>query len=74
MKVEDLLDNLPATYSLSDDELAAMLTPLFPAARAPYIGPRTGTIMVGDRKVQKKAYQSKEKLIETLLKSQGINV
>lgn len=75
MKVEDLLDIPPATLAaMSDAELTVALTPLIPLARAAYIGPRTATIMVGDRKVQKRAFASKEKLVETLLKAQGINL
>lgn len=75
MNVHDLLSIPPADLAkLSDQELADRLAPLIPQARAAYIGPRTGTIMVGDRRVQKRAYQNKEKLIETLLKSQGINI
>lgn len=75
MNVNDLLSIPPSDLALlSDAELAEKLAPLIPQARAPYIGPRTGTIMVGDRKVQRRAYQNKEKLIETLLKSQGVNL
>jgi len=75
MTVEQLLDTPPAQLaSLTDAELTTLITPLFPLARAPYIGPRTNTIMVGDRKVQKRFFQNKEKMIETLLKQKGFNV
>lgn len=75
MTVEQLLDIPPSQLaSLSDAELTTLITPLFPLARAPYIGPRTNTIMVGDRKVQKRFFQNKEKMIETLLKQKGFNV
>lgn len=72
MTVEQLLDTPPSQLAaLTDTQLTELLTPLFPLARAPYIGPRTATIMVGDRKVQKRAFQSKEKMIEILLKQKG---
>lgn len=75
MTVHDLLSIPPSELALlSDTELADRLAPLIPQARAAYIGPRTGTIMVGDRRVQRRAYQNKEKLVETLLKAQGINI
>lgn len=75
MTVEQLLDTPPSQLSsLTDAELTTLITPLFPLARAPYIGPRTNTIMVGDRKVQKRFFQNKEKMIETLLKQKGFNV
>lgn len=75
MTIEQLLDIPPAKLStLTDAELTELLTPLFPAARAAYIGPRTSTIMVGDRKVQKRQFMQKQHMVETLLKAKGINV
>lgn len=75
MTIEQLLDIPPAQLaSLTDAELTQLLTPLFPAARAAYIGPRTSTIMVGDRKVQKRQFMQKQHMVETLLKAKGINV
>lgn len=75
MTIEQLLDIPPAKLSaLTDAELTDLLTPLFPAARAAYIGPRTSTIMVGDRKVQKRQFMQKQHMVETLLKSKGINL
>ncbi len=75
MTIEQLLDIPPAQLaSLTDAELTQLLTPLFPAARAAYIGPRTSTIMVGDRKVQKRQFMQKQHMVETLLRSKGINV
>ena len=74
MTVEQLLDTPPAALAaLSDAELTALVTPLFlsPGRR---ISARTNTIMVGDRKVQKRFFQNKEKMIETLLKQKGFNV
>ena len=75
MTIEQLLDIPPAKLAaLTDAELTELLTPLFPQARAAYIGPRTATIMVGDRKVQKRQYMNKQHMVETLLRSKGINV
>lgn len=75
MKVEDLLTIPPETLAaMTDEQLATTLGPLIPPARAAYIGPRTGTIMVGDRKVQRRSYQNKEKLLATLLAQKGINL
>jgi len=75
MTIEQLLDTPPATLAaLTDEQLTQLLTPLFPAARAAYIGPRTSTIMVGDRKVQKRQFMQKQHMVETLLKSKGINL
>lgn len=75
MTIEQLLDIPPSKLStLTDAELTTLLTPLFPAARAAYIGPRTSTIMVGDRKVQKRQFMQKQHMVETLLKSKGINL
>lgn len=75
MTIEQLLDIPPAQLaSLTDAELTQLLTPLFPAARAAYIGPRTSTIMIGDRKVQRRQFMQKQHMVETLLKAKGINV
>lgn len=75
MTIEQLLDIPPSKLSsLTDAELTELLTPLFPAARAAYIGPRTSTVMVGDRKVQKRQFMQKQHMVETLLKSKGINL
>lgn len=75
MTIEQLLDIPPSKLAtLTDAELTELLTPLFPAARAAYIGPRTSTIMVGDRKVQRRQFMQKQHMVETLLRSKGINV
>jgi len=75
MKVEDLLSIPPSELAqLSDEQLADKLSPLFPLARAAYVGPRTGTVMVGDRKVQKRSFQNKEKMLVALLARQGIKI
>lgn len=75
MTIEQLLDIPPDKLaSLTDAELIDLLTPLFPQARAAYIGPRTNTIMVGDRKVQKRHFMQKQQMVETLLKAQGIKL
>lgn len=75
MTIEQLLDIPPAKLAaLTDAELTELLIPLFPQARAAYIGPRTSTIMVGDRKVQKRQFMQKQHMVETLLKSKGINL
>lgn len=75
MKVEDLLLIPPSELStLSDSALADRLSPLIPLARAPYIGPRTGTIMVGNKKVSKRSFQSREKMMDALLKTHGITL
>lgn len=75
MTIEQLLDTAPSTLAaLSGEDLTALITPLFPAARAAYIGPRTNTIMVGDRKVQRRQFMQKQHMVETLLKSKGINL
>lgn len=75
MTIEQLLDIPPAKLAaMTDEQLTQLLTPLFPAARAAYIGPRTNTIMVGDRKVQKRQYMQKQQMVETLLKAKGISL
>ena len=75
MTIEQLLDIPPSKLAaLTDAELTELLTPLFPQARAAYIGPRTNTIMVGDRKVQKRHFMQKQQMVETLLRSKGINL
>jgi len=64
MTTTELLSIPPSELqSLSDAELTARLAPLFPQARAAYIGPKTSTVQVGSRPTSKKDFQ---KTLDTL--------
>jgi len=68
MTVTDLLAIPPADLArLTDAELTAKLSPLFPLARSAYIGPKTATVMVGSTAVSKREYAKKRALIDSLL-------
>jgi len=77
MTAEELLDT-PVTKlaAMSDQELAAFLSPLFPAARTPYVGKKQArtdeVLMPNGRRVSLKQSKDENALIAQTLRSLGI--
>ena len=77
MTAEELLD-IPVTKlaAMSDAELAALLSPLFPAARAPYVGKKQSrtdeVLMPNGRRVSLRQSKEENALIAQTLRSLGI--
>jgi hypothetical protein len=77
MTAEQLLD-VPVTQleAMSDAELAAFLSPMFPQARAPYVGKKQArtdeVLMPNGRRVSLKQSKDENALIAQTLRSLGI--
>ena len=72
MTVDQLLQIPSAELAqLTDDQLAEKLTPLFPQSRAAYVGPRTQTVMVGDKKVSKNDFAKRMRILDAALAQLG---
>ncbi len=73
MTIIQLLEIPPAELAaLTDEQLAAKLEPLIPAARSEYVGRRTEVVEIGDKVVSRREYTKKtDQLFKALLAAQA---
>lgn len=68
MTTEELSQISPAELkSLTDEELTARLAPLIPLARSAYIGPKTATVSVGEKKLSKAEFYKRQRILDSMM-------